>query len=311
MSLAARLIPMPELAFHTLDVFTAEVFGGNQLAVFPDAPELEPSVMQAIAREFNFSETVFVRPANRSALRRLRIYTPGAELPFAGHPTIGTAQLLVELGIAPAQAAGGADFVLEEGVGLVPVSVSRTEQGRFFTWLTAARLPERGPALPPVDLLAPMLGLSPDEILCNAVDEPCSYSAGVPFTCIPVRDLEALGRATLDTARWREVLPQLWSPDIYVFCPEPNTPGVDVRARMFGPAMGITEDPATGGAAAAFAGYLWKRNGGPGRWVIAQGVEMGRPSELHVEAIGENGRVTAVRVGGSAVRVSHGTMTIP
>ena len=303
---------MPALAFHTLDVFTEEIFGGNQLAVFPDAPELESPVMQAIAREFNFSETVFVRPAeNAAALRRLRIFTPGDELPFAGHPTIGTAQLLVELGIAPAQPAGCAEFVLEEGVGLVSVSVSRAEQGRFFTWLTAARLPERGPAPPPADVLAAMLGLNTNEIVCNGVDEPCSYSAGVPFTCIPVRDLAALGRASLDMTRWREALPQLWSPDIYLFCAEANTLGVDVRARMFGPAMGITEDPATGGAAAACAGYLWERNGGPGGWVIAQGVEMGRPSELHVEAIGENGHLTSVRVGGSAVRVSHGSMRIP
>ena len=303
---------MRELTFYTLDVFTEQLFGGNQLAVFPEAPELEHDVMQAIAREFNFSETVFVRPPeNAGALRRLRIFTPGGELPFAGHPTIGTAQLLFELGIAPANAAGGSEFALEEGVGLVPISVARRDDGRVFTWLTTARLPERGPAPPSVELLAPMLGLTPDEILCNNVDAPASYSAGVPFTCIPVRDVEALGRATLDLARWRELIPQLWSPDVYLFCPEPKMSGADVRARMFGPAMGITEDPATGGAAAAFAGYLWQRNGGPGKWVIAQGVEMGRPSELHVEANGEDGRLTSVRVGGSAVRVSHGTMTIP
>ena len=302
---------MPALDFHTLDVFTNEIFGGNQLAVFPDAPELEATMMQAIAREFNFSETVFVRPAtNPAALRRLRIFTPGNELPFAGHPTIGTAQLLFELGMAPPNESGGAEFALEEGVGLVPISVSRRDDGGFFTWLTAARLPERGPAPPSVELLAPMLGLTVDEILCNDLDAPASYSAGVPFTCIPVRDLGALGRATLDLARWRELIQQLWSPDIYLFCPEPKTPGAYVRARMFGPAMGITEDPATGGAAAAFAGYLWHRNGGPGKWVIAQGVEMGRPSELHVEANGDAGQLTSVRVGGSAVRVSHGTMTI-
>ena len=302
---------MQALDFHTLDVFTDEIFGGNQLAVFLDAPELDTAVMQAIAREFNFSETVFVRPAtDGAALRRLRIFTPGGELPFAGHPTIGTAQLLFELGIAPSNAAGGAEFALEEGVGLVPISVSRRDDGGFFTWLTAARLPERGPAPPSVELLAPMLGLTVDEILCNSTDAPASYSAGVPFTCIPVRDLGALGRATIDLSRWRELVPQLWSPDIYLFCPEPKISGVDIRARMFGPAMGITEDPATGSAAAAFAGYLWQRSGGPGKWVIAQGVEMGRPSELHVEANSDAAELTSVRVGGSALRVSRGTMTI-
>jgi trans-2,3-dihydro-3-hydroxyanthranilate isomerase len=111
-------------------------------------------------------------------------------------------------------------------------------------------------------------------------------------------------------AVWRKLLPQLPSPDIYLFCFEPATPGADVQARMFGPAMGITEDPATGGAAAAFAGYLWKRRGGPGSWIIRQGVEMGRPSELHVKVTGDSRAISAVRVGGSAVRVSHGTMSV-
>ena len=302
---------MPELTFYTLDVFTDLLFGGNQLAVFPDAPEMEPALMQAIAREFNYSETVFVRPTeNAGALRRLRIFTPGGELPFAGHPTIGTAQLLVELGLAPGSGNGTSDFALEESVGLVPVSVSHIEDGRYFTWLTAARLPEAGPAPPPPELLAAMLGLAPDEIVSDLVDAPCSYSAGVPFTFVPVRDLEALGRAALDMPVWRKLLPRLWSPDIYLFCLNSTTAGADVRARMFGPAMGITEDSATGGAAAAFAGYLWKRHGGPGSWIIRQGVEMGRPSQLHVEVTGDSRAIGAVRVGGSAVRVSHGTMRV-
>ena len=303
---------MQELEFHTLDVFTGSPFGGNQLAVFPEAPELSDSVMQAITREFNYSETVFVRPSsNKDALRRLRIFTPGAELPFAGHPTIGTAQLLVELGIAPRNGDGVAEFAFEEGVGLVPVIVSPSAHGGFFTWLTAARVPESRPAVVSRERLAWMLGLEPEDIVADDPHAPASYSAGVPFTMVPVRDLDALQRAAPDVTRWRESLASSDAPDVYVFCHGSSWPGAHVQVRMFAPTMGIAEDPATGGAAAAFGGYLWKRNGGPGEWIIAQGLEMGRPSELHVQAIGDASGLRSVRVGGSAVRVSRGTMTIP
>ncbi len=300
---------MQELTFHTLDVFTDRIFGGNQLAVFPEAPELETRLMQAIAREFNLSETVFVRPATRQgALRQLRIFTPGAELPFAGHPTIGAAQLLVELGIAPADQNGTAAFAFEEKVGLVPVTVGRSKTGGYFTWLTAARLPEIGPPAPARDALAALLGISSAEILEDEQDAPCGYSAGVPFLCIPVRDAAVLARVSVDLARWRQMIANTWAEDVYVFCAgeEERT----MRARMFAPAMGIAEDPATGSAAAAFAGYLWQRRGGAGNWTITQGVEMGRPSTLHVEIVG-NAQLESVRVGGSAVRVSHGTMRVP
>jgi trans-2,3-dihydro-3-hydroxyanthranilate isomerase len=298
-----------ELSFHTLDVFTERKFGGNQLAVFPDAPELETNVMQAIAREFNVSETVFVRPAEMSgALRKLRIFTPAAELPFAGHPTVGTAQLLVELGLVPMDASGCAEFAFEEGVGLVPVSVSRSERG-FFTWLTAARAPQRMAAAPSRELLAKVLGLVTEDILENDTDAARIYSAGVPFVFIPLRDREALARAQVDVSQWRTSLRGTEAEDLYVFCDEP-TGEPNIRARMFAPAMGIAEDPATGGAAAALAGYLWERSRAGGRWTIAQGVEMGRPSTLHVEVQAGATAIDRVRVGGSAVRVSRGTMTI-
>jgi trans-2,3-dihydro-3-hydroxyanthranilate isomerase len=299
-----------ELTFHTLDVFTEHIFGGNQLAVFPDAPELEASVMQAIAREFNLSETVFVRPTTMAgALRKLRIFTPGAELPFAGHPTVGTAQLLVELGIAKADSSGVAQFAFEEGVGLVPVSVSRTDSGSFFTWLTAARVPERAEIVPTRAVLAKVLGLELDDIIENETDAPCIYSAGVPFVFIPLHDRGALERAQVDLGAWRTSLRGSAAEDLYVFCDERDG-DVDIRARMFAPAMGIPEDPATGGAAAAFGGYLARRKGSGGRWLIAQGVEMGRPSTLHVDVEMEAGAIQRVRVGGSAVRVSRGVMTM-
>ena len=304
---------MQALEFHTLDVFTETVFGGNQLAVFPDAPELPTAVMQAIAREFNLSETVFVRPTETAgAWRKVRIFTPGAELPFAGHPTIGTAQLLVELGLAPAPDADGATtFAFEEGVGLVPVEVTRPASGGFFSWLTAARQPEsRGPA-PARAILASVLGLAPDDILEDERDASAAWSAGVPYLCVPVRDRAALARVNVDAARWRTALADFWSKEIFAFCHEPEGTAANVRARMFAPGLGIVEDPATGSAAAAFAGYLWQRQGGPGKWIIAQGLEMGRPSTLHVEAAGAGGQLRTVRVGGSAVRVSQGTLQLP
>lgn len=300
---------MQELTFYTLDVFTDRMFGGNQLAVFPTAPELDTGVMQSIAREFNLSETVFVRPARLDgALRLLRIFTPAAEIPFAGHPTVGTAQLLVELGIAPRAENGGWRFAFEEGVGPVRIEVTPNENGGFFTWLTAARIPEKGPAVPAADVLAAMLGLPPDDVLDDKTDAPCAYSAGLPFLFVPVRNRDAVRRATLDLARWRESIANFWAHDVYVFCRADAN--VHVHSRMFAPAAGITEDPATGSAAAALGGYLWNRQPTNRRWIISQGEDMGRPSTLHVELSGEGEQLQMVRVGGSAVRVSRGTMTI-
>ncbi|MEP6810562.1 MAG: PhzF family phenazine biosynthesis protein [Chthoniobacterales bacterium] len=301
---------MPSLTFHTLDVFTDTVFGGNQLAVFPDAPDLPTAVMQSIAREFNLSETVFVRPSQHAgALRALRIFTPHSELPFAGHPTIGTAQLLVELGIAETSPDGTATFAVEEGVGLIPVEVARTAAGGFFSWLTAAREPEHRSDVPGREVLAAILGLRGDEIMDDEHDSPLACSAGVPYLCLPVCDRAALGRAEVDLARWRAALADSWAKELFVFCYEEGE--INVRARMFAPGIGIVEDPATGSAVAAFAGYLWRREPKPGHWIIAQGVEMGRPSTLHLEIRGEHGKMEAVRVGGSAVRVSSGTLQLP
>ena len=268
--------------------------------------------MQSIAREFNLSETVFVRPTEMAgALRKLRIFTPGAELPFAGHPTIGTAQLLVELGMAPAAGEGSASsFALEEGVGLVPVEVTRDDAGGYFSWLTTAHLPETRDSIPGRDALAAMLGLAAGDVLMDNQDAPAAWSAGVPYLCVPVRDRAALGRASLELARWRETLAEAWAHDVFVFCHE-SAGKPEVRARMFGPGVGITEDPATGSAVAAFAGYLWQREKRAGHWTIAQGVEMGRPSLLHLEIRAEGGELAAVRVGGSAVRVSSGTLRLP
>ncbi len=196
-------------------------------------------------------------------------------------------------------------------MGLIPVAVERDAVGHFFSWLTTARIPESRTDVPSRTVLADMLGLAPGDILEDERDAPIAWSAGVPFLCVPVRDREVLARVSLDVSRWRPVLSEAWAKDVYIFCHETQESSVQVRARMFAPGFGIVEDPATGSAAAAFAGYLWQRHGGPGKWIIAQGVEMGRPSALHVEASGDGGNLQTVRVGGSAVRVSEGTLRLP
>ncbi len=291
--------------YHTLDVFTDRPFGGNPLAVFPDARGLSAAQMQTVARELNLSETVFVLPAEAGGTRRVRIFTPGAELPFAGHPTVGTAILLVALGEVPAED-GEVEVVLEEGVGPVPVTV-RVRGGRpEFARFTAARAPELLPA--PAEL-ASVIGLDAAD-LADAPWEPAVASCGVPFTVIPLRDLDALARARLDPAAWERVLAGSGAPSVYPVVPA--APGGTVRVRMFAPNMGIAEDPATGAAAAALGGYL-ARGAGSGTlcWTVEQGVEMGRPSRIQLEADVAGGRATAVRVGGSAVLMSEGTMEVP
>ena len=274
------------LAYHLLDVFTDTPFTGNPLAVLvdPGAPgELDDGQLQRIARELNLSETVFVwRPAGDGPWPT-RIFTPAAELPFAGHPTIGTAVLLAAIG----EATGA--VVLAEGVGDVHV-----ELGEGAATLTAARPPEETP-VDGRDVLAAAIGLTTDDLHPDLA--PRGMSAGVAFTVIPVSDAATLARCRPDTRR---------SDLLY-----PVTP-LDAdrrrwRVRLFAPSLGIAEDPATGAAAAAFAGYLMDIDG-DGAWDLEQGVEMGRPSRLHVEGRRDG---PVVRVGGSAVVVGEGRLRVP
>ena len=294
--------------YHTLDVFTDRLFGGNPLAVFPDARGLSGAQMQSVARELNLSETVFVLPPEAGGTRRVRIFTPGGELPFAGHPTVGTAILLVSLGEVRAEE-GEVEVVLEEGVGPVPVRVRVRGGQPEFAQFTAARAPEFLAPPPAPAELAAVLGLDVADF-AGAPWEPAVVSCGVPFTMIPLRDTDALARVRLDTAAWERVLAGGGAPGVYPVVPA--APGGTARVRMFAPHMGIAEDPATGAAAAALGGYLSQGAGaGTHRWTVEQGVEMGRPSRIELEADVADGRVAAVRVGGSAVRVSEGTMEIP
>jgi trans-2,3-dihydro-3-hydroxyanthranilate isomerase len=296
--------------FHTLDVFTDRVFGGNPLAVFPDAEGIAPETMQRIARELNLSETVFVTGSEGTSFD-VRIFNPVFELPFAGHPTVGTAMLLAMLGRAPA-GERVTRLVLNEQVGPVPVEV-RMEDGRpTFAMFAAPRVPEAGPPPPAPSVLAEVLSV--DEADLGGTLAAANHSAGVPFLFVSVRSADALARARVDVGAWERHLRDAWAPHVYVVADAAAEDGVALRARMFAPAMGIVEDPATGGAATALAGLLAARDAdadGTWCWKVLQGAEMGRPSRITVEADVVGGRVAQVRVGGGAVLVSEGEMLIP
>lgn len=303
---------MPSFSFVTADVFTKDQFGGNQLAVFTDAEHLPSELMPKIAREFNFSETTFVLPPrDPSHTRHVRIFTPAGEIPFAGHPTIGTAHVLASIG-AIKLTASETQITLEEGVGPVPVKI-RSENGKpVFAQLTAAKPPEVGPQPPPAGDLARALGLDAEDIRTDAF-APQGVTCGLAFLFVPLRDRKALARARVRLDEFERVLGGYWTAMVFIFCDQPELPGSHYRARMFAPTAGVAEDPATGSANVAFGGYLAardKRTDGTLRWVVEQGFEMGRPSLLEVEVDKRAGAVTAARVGGSSVIVTKGELFV-
>ncbi len=304
---------MAKYRYYTADVFTDRVFGGNQLAVFPDARGIDGARMQAIAREFNFSETTFVLPpVDRQHTRRVRIFTPGAEIPFAGHPTVGTAHVLAAIGDVPLSGET-TNIVFEEGVGPVRVTIRAEAKRPVFAQLTVAKLPEVGPPPPPAARLAAMLSLDESD-LAGPDMPPEAISCGLRYLLIPLASRAAVARARLKTDVWEQTLRGYWTEDMYLFALDPELDGSDVHARMFAPGYGIAEDPATGSAAVTLGGYLAARNprhDGTLRWVVEQGFEMGRPSILDVEVDKRGGVITAVRVGGSTVVVCEGQMEIP
>ncbi|WP_207478268.1 PhzF family phenazine biosynthesis protein [Arenibaculum pallidiluteum] len=295
-------------SYVTADVFTDRRFGGNPLAVFPDGAGLDGALMQSIARELNLSETVFVLPPETSGgTRRLRIFTPAMELPFAGHPTVGTAVLLAEAG-----AFGDAsEIVFEEGAGPVPVRLERGSDGRVRATLTSPRLPAEVPGLPGPEDLARVIGLPASALAVRPA--PAAWSAGVCFAVIPLRERSALSAARLDPAAWSASMAEGPAPHIYPVWMEDWERGGDVHVRMFAPAMGIPEDPATGAAAAALVGFLaaLRRSAdGVARWRVLQGMEMGRPSEIAISAVFAGGRLEAAMVGGGAVTVAKATLEL-
>lgn len=271
------------------DVFTDRPFTGNQLAVFPDAQGLTAESMQAIAREFNFSETTFVLPKDH-----VRIFTPKDELPFAGHPTLGTAAVLADL----RKMGLPAKIVLVEGIGPVPVELAR--RGALIHAQFTIEKPVEVPSERPLASAAAAALSLPE----NAVKETWYASAGVKFCFVKLADKAAVDRAQLDRAAWAKAFKDAWSSNLYFFCGEG-----EIYSRMFGPAIGVEEDPASGSAAVALAGVLASRKAQPQgtfTWQIDQGVAMGRPSKLEATAEKRDGRVVRVKVGGATVIAAEG-----
>ena len=292
--------------FVILDVFTDEAFGGNPLAVVLDANGLKPDTMQAIAAEFGYSETSFiVPPSNPAHHNRVRIFTPRSEVPFAGHPTIGTALVLAWQGCVRE----GELLLLEEKAGLVATQLEWVNSRAARAVLTAPEAPSAGKAADP-DAVAATLGLERDQLVTDA-GLPADASCGLPFLLVELTDRLALEAATL--TRSIEGLSPAATEGIYLFVAAGEDEEVDLRARMYAPGHGIPEDPATGSAAAALAGHLASRPGledGWHAWRIAQGEEMGRPSLITTRARRENGRAVEVEVGGAAVLVARGELEL-
>jgi trans-2,3-dihydro-3-hydroxyanthranilate isomerase len=286
--------------FSLVDVFSDRPFGGNQLAVFPEATGIGDATMQQLAREFNLSETTFVLPPRDPACTCLvRIFTPQQELPFAGHPTLGTAAVLASL----SGEAAGQQFVFEEGIGPVTVAV---EGQAIRLYLRPPRYETTGEA-PPAAAIAKALSLPGD-----AVAESWYGGVGLRFCFVRLAGRELVDQAVLDKAAWAGGVADGWSPHLYLFAGDYREERL--YARFFAPGVGVDEDPATGSACASLAASLAHRSpdrDGTYDLRIDQGVAMGRPSALEGTARKQDGQVTEVSVAGCATIVGHGTMTLP
>ncbi|MBX5169976.1 PhzF family phenazine biosynthesis protein [Rhizobium sp. NZLR1b] len=300
-------------SYSVYDVFTDRKLAGNPLAVIFDGDDLSDEAMQAITREINLSETVFVQPSSNPAYAaKLRIFTPGRELPFAGHPTVGTAVALAER----AHGAAMLDLVtvLEENVGPVRCAVRLREGEASFAEFDLPRKSQ--PAIMPLDKLgmADALSLKVTEIgFENHV--PSVWSAGVPFLLIPVHDVGAAQRVEFDPQLWEKIVPFVDGAlaSAYVYCRGGVNHVAKFHARMFASGMGIVEDPATGSAAAALSGAIHhfdRLTDGHHPIMIEQGVEMGRPSFIHLHIDVDGGAISNARIGGQAVRLASGTLDL-
>jgi trans-2,3-dihydro-3-hydroxyanthranilate isomerase len=293
--------------YYICDVFTDTRFGGNQLAVLPEAQGLSDRQMQQVAREFNFSETTFVLPAEQGHTRRVRIFTPAAEIPFAGHPNVGTAFVLAATGaLGPIDTALRVTF--EERAGLVPITIHR-RQGTLWCQLSAPERLSLGKIVP-VEVLAGAVSLAPADVVI-ATHHPQVASVGLPFVVTELRDRSALERARVNGPGFDALVTLGVVPDVHLYVRSRDQ--FDIRARMFAPFDGVPEDPATGSANCALAGLLSHceaAEDGDTSWRIAQGVELGRPSLLEASAEKRGGVVVATRVGGASVLVSEGTMEV-
>jgi trans-2,3-dihydro-3-hydroxyanthranilate isomerase len=302
-----------QLAYHVLNVFTEERFGGNPLAVVLEADGLDAARMQKIAREFNLSETVFVlKPEHAAHTARARIFTPASEIPFAGHPTVGTGALLAALKAPEPAGRGDALIVLEEAIGIVRVGVRLRPGTAPHAEFDAPKLPAEAGTLAPADRLAAALGLIPSEIGFEN-HRPTKYGAGNLFAFVPVASLDAIGKARVASPHWDASLQGQGLVGAFLYCRKAVHTTSSFHARMFAPDFGVPEDPATGSAAAAFAGVVHRFDAlpdGTHKRIIEQGYEMGRPSTIALTIEVAHGRLATVRIGGHAVRVAEGRIEL-
>lgn len=293
--------------YYICDVFTDTRFGGNQLAVLPAAQGLSDRQMQQIAREFNFPESTFVLPAEAGHTRRVRIFTPMTEMPFAGHPNIGTAFVLAATGeFGPIEPSITVTF--EEKAGLVPITIHQRE-GRIWCELSAPQRLSLGRTTS-VQSLAKAVSLAAADIV-TGTHPPQVASVGLPFLIAELKDRAALERARVNMDGLDALVAEGVTPDVHLYVHSGDE--FDLRARMFAPLDGIPEDPATGSANCALAGLLSQRNArtdGSFSWRIAQGVEMGRPSVLEARTEKREGTVVNIWVGGASVLVSEGSIEV-
>ncbi|QXT41469.1 PhzF family phenazine biosynthesis protein [Gymnodinialimonas ceratoperidinii] len=285
------------LDFHIYDVFTDTPFTGNPLAIVEGADDLSTAQMQTIARQFNLSETIFIQtPDDPAHTAKVRIFFPTAEIPFAGHPTIGCALHLAE---------SSAQVVLEEVAGLVPVTIlDGTAE------FTAPKIPRAQEATPDPATMAAALGLPPADLAPTAIGH---FEGGPSFLYVELATLDALSRCRISEPAYTDVMRASGGTGaIYAYLPTgPNA----IQGRMFDPPAGITEDPATGSATALLAGQLNAVGGLPATgttaFALRQGVEMGRPSNLRLTIDTAEGEIEAVRVAGQAVKIASGQIRIP
>ena len=304
---------MPSLRFVQVDVFTDTPFCGNPLAVILDGQGLTGQQMQAIAREMNLSETTFILPpTDASAHARVRIFTPQLELPFAGHPVVGTSYVLVTEGLIPRRE-GSFDLRLELGVGVLPVGITCTE-GAVTQVTMTQQAPQFLAVLPPDDAgqLATGLGLDPQDVLGTGLPAQL-VSTGLPQLMVPVGSLAAVRAIKLELGRLAMICGRYDTHSIYAFSRETVTPSAHVHSRLFAPLAGVLEDPATGSASGALGAYLVHHRlfGGDDavvRLENEQGHELGRPSRIFIEVSRSGTTISRVRVGGQVVKVIDGAI---
>jgi len=300
---------MPVVPFLQLDVFTDTPFEGNQLAVFPDASGLSGAEMQTLAREMNFSESTFLLPAERADTDiRMRIFTPGLEMPMAGHPTIGSTFALAARGaITPGQSR----FVFGLNIGPTPVELEWQDGVLHFAWMDQQPPVFRAPTSS-TEALARAVGLDVADVTATGLPIE-EVSCGVPYLCLPLRTRADVDRASPDLSAMRRLRSAFEGghAPLFLFSTEPVDPGVTAYSRMFASDLGVAEDPATGSASGPLGAYLVRHGVVPRedwtRMLSLQGVAMGRPSRIHIAIhADEAATITRVQVGGQAVMVGGG-----